>query len=128
MATWADVYNHLTSNYRLAVNENNMLALDFECDGGRAQRILISNFDALGKSWILFRSRVCEKNRLNPEEALRRNAGFAVGFLALSEDYYEIVYTTQLNTLDIDELELPLHALTDTADQLERELTGTDRW
>ncbi len=118
----------MSKNYRLAVSENNMLALDFECEGGRAQRILISSFEALGKNWILFRSRVCERSRLDPEEALRRNAGFAVGFLALSEDFYEIVYTTQLNTLDIDELELPLHSLTDTADQLERELTGTDRW
>lgn len=128
MATWTNVQSHLRSKYKLYLDEPNLIALDFECEDGRAQRVLVSTFDAMGKSWILFRSRVCELQRLEPEEALRRNAGFAVGFLALSEDHYEIVYTTQLNTLDIDELELPLHALTDTADQLERELTGTDLW
>ncbi len=128
MATWGEIQNHIRGKYRLAVEEPNMLALDFECDDGRAQRILISSFEAMGKNWILFRSRVCELSRLDPEEALRRNASFAVGFLALSENHYEIIYTAQLNTLDIDELELPLHSLSDTADQLERELTGTDRW
>lgn len=128
MATWQDVQNLLKSRYVLAEDRQNLMALDFECQNGRAQRILVSPFGALGKNWILFRSRVCERSLLEPEEALRRNAGFAVGFLALSEDFYEIVYTTQLETLDVDELEIPLRALSDTADELERELTGVDRW
>ncbi len=128
MATWNDVQNHVRGKYKIAQEDPNLIALDFECTDGRAQRILISSFEAMGKTWVLFRSRVCEISRLDPREALRRNASFAVGFLAISEDFYELVYTTQLNTLDIDELELPLHGLTDTADELERELTGTDRW
>ena len=128
MATWNDVTKHLRSRYQIALEEPNLIALDFECADGRAQRILVSAFDAMGKSWLLFRSRVCELARMDPLEALRRNSSFAVGFLAVAEGHYEICYTTQLNTLDIDELELPLHALTETADELERELTGTDRW
>jgi len=130
MATWADVQNHLRTKYgrHIGADNPNLIALDFECSGGRAQRILISTFEAVSKGWILFRSRVCERSLLDPEEALRRNSGFAVGFLALAEDHYELVYTTQLDTLDLDELELPLHVLTDTADQMERELTGSDRW
>lgn len=128
MITWDEVRSYLKQNYRIAIDEPNLLALDFECKDGRAQRILVSSFEAMHKAWVLFRSRVCERSRLDPIEALRRNSGFAVGFLALSEDHYEIVYTAQLNTLDIEELEVPLHALTETADQLERELTGADRW
>lgn len=128
MATWVDIQQHLRSRYKLAVDEENLAALDFECEGGRAQRILISSFPAMGKKWVLFRSRVCEQSRLNPVEALRKNSDFAVGFLAISENHYEIVYTAQLNTLDIDELELPLHVLSETADRLEKELTGSDRW
>jgi hypothetical protein len=128
VATWTDVQNHLRGRYVFAEEQPNLIALDFECQGGRAQRILISAFSALNKKWLLFRSRVCERSRLDPEEALRRNSIFAVGYLALSEGFYEIVYTEQLDTLDIDELEIPLRALSDTADDLERELTGTDRW
>ena len=128
MATWADIQDHLRSKYTLCVDKEDLIGLDFECPDGRAQRILVSTFTALNKSWVLFRSRVCERSRLDPEEALRNNAGFAVGFLALSEGFYELVYTAQLETLDIDELELPLHALTDTADQLEKKYTGTDQW
>jgi len=128
VATWQDVQNLLKNRYVLAEDRQNLMALDFECDGGRVQRILVSPFTALGKSWILFRSRVCERSRLDPAEALRRNSGFAVGFLALADDFYEIVYTTLLETLDVDELAIPLRALSDTADALERELTGTDRW
>lgn len=130
MKTWADVQSHLGTKYaeHISVVNPNLLALDFPCSGGRAQRILISTFEAMGKGWVLFRSRVCERSRIDPEEALRRNSGFAVGFLAIAEDFYELVYTTQLNTLDLDELELPIHVLTDTADQLEREFTGGDRW
>lgn len=128
MATWTDVQKHLRKSYRLAVDEQNLIALDFETTAGRAQRILVSSFDALGKSWVLFRSRVCERSQLEPEDALRRNAGFAVGFLALAEDHYEVAYTCQLETLDLAELEVPLDALSVTADELEKELTGKDRW
>lgn len=130
MATWAEVQHHLRKKYasQISADNPNLMALDFPCSGQRAQRILLSTFEAVGKGWVLFRSRVCERARIDPEEALRRNAGFAVGFLAISEDHYELVYTAQLNTLDLDELELPLHVITDTADQLEREFTGGDNW
>lgn len=128
MATWSDVQNHLRSRYILAEDKPNLAALDFECTGGRAQRVLVSSFSALGKNWVLFRSRVCERHLFDPEEALKRNAVFAVGYLALSEGFYEVVYTAQLDTLDIDELEIPLRSLSDTADDLEREITGVDRW
>ena len=128
MATWSDVQTYLRQRYILAEDTPQLVALDFECTGGRAQRILISAFSALGKHWLLLRSRVCERHLLDPEEALRRNAVFAVGYLALSEGFYEVVYTVQLDTLEIDELEIPLKALTDTADELELELTGMDRW
>lgn len=128
MATWTDVQKHLRGKYRLSADEPNLVAIDFETTQGRAQRILVSSFDALGKSWVLFRSRVCEESELDPVDALRRNAGFAVGFLALAEGHYEVVYTAQLGTLDINELEVPLDALTVTADELEKELTGRDRW
>ena len=128
MATWEDVKSHLRSKFRISSEEHNMISLDFEVAGSRVQRILISSFEAMGKGWLLYRSRVCERARLEPEDALRRNSSFAVGFLALAEGFYELVYTAQMNTLDIDELEIPLFALTETADQLERELTGTDQW
>ena len=128
MATWEDVKKHLRSKFRIASEDRNLVALDFEVAGGRVQRIVISNFEAMGKGWLLYRSRVCERARLDPEEALRRNSSFAVGFLALTEGFYELDYTAQIDTLDIDELEIPLFALTETADQLERELTGTDQW
>jgi hypothetical protein len=128
MATWESVRDHLRQKYPISVDKEKLIALDFVCADNRAQRILVSVFEAMGRQWVLFRSRVCEQSLLDPIEALKRNSGFAVGFLAVSEGHYEIVYTAQLNTLDPDELELPLHALTDTADKLERELTGTDRW
>ena len=128
MATWSDVQNHLRSRYALAEDRPDLVALKFECAGARAQLIQVSSFSALGRGWVLFRSRVCEQSRMDPVEALRRNSRFAVGFLALTDGYYEIAYTAQLETLDIDELEIPLRVLSDTADELERELTGTDQW
>ena len=128
MATWEDVQSHLRNKYPISVDDKKMMAIDFACTDGRAQRILVSVFEAMGKQWVLFRSRVCEQSRLDPIEALKRNSGFAVGFLALAEGHYEIAYTAQLNTLDPDELEVPLHAITETADKLEKELTGSDRW
>ena len=128
MATWAEIQNHIRKNYILAEDAQKYMALDFECPGGRKQRMVLSYFESMSKRWVLYRSRVCERSRLDPEEALRRNAGFAVGFLALSENFYELVYTAQLDTIDTNELELPLYVLSETADQLERELTGADNW
>lgn len=128
MATWDDVKQHLRSKFQIMQEDRSFVVLNFALNQNRAQRIVISAFEAMNKRWLLFRSRICERARLDPEEALRRNSSFAVGFLALSEGFYEVVYTVQMDTLEIDELEIPIFAIVDTADQLERELTGGDTW
>lgn len=128
MATWEDVKTHLRTKFQIMQEDRSYVVLNFSLSQNRTQRIVINSFEAMNKRWLLFRSRVCERARLDPEEALRRNSSFAVGFLALSEGFYEVVYTVQLDTLEVDELLIPIYALVDTADQLERELTGGDAW
>jgi hypothetical protein len=130
MATWADVQSHMRSNYHLAADEPAWLSLDFQFENKRLQRIVLSTFEALGKHWVCFRSRICRRDQMEPEEACRRTAGFAVGAIGLSgegtEAWYEMIYSAQLESLDPDELELPLHVICDTADRLEDEFTKGD--
>jgi hypothetical protein len=128
VVTWDDVKKHLRGKFQIMQEDHAYVVLNFALHQNRSQRIVISSFEAMNHRWLLYRSRICERARLDPEEALRRNSSFAVGFLALSEGFYEVVYTLQMDTLEVDELEIPIYALVDTADQLERELTGSDTW
>ena len=130
MASWADVQTHMRANYKLVADEPTWMSLDFRFPNGRLQRIILTTFEALGKHWIGFRSRICKRSQMDPEVAVLKNGNFAVGFIGLSGEgadaFYEFVYTTVLETLDPDELELPLHVVTRTADELEAELTKED--
>ncbi len=130
MATWADVQAHMRSNYHLAADEPQWLSLDFQFENKRLQRIVLSTFEALGKHWVCFRSRICRKDQMSPEAACRKTAGFAVGAIGLvgegDQSWYEMIYATQLESLDPDELELPLHVICRTADEIEAEVTKED--
>ncbi|MBI2895363.1 MAG: hypothetical protein HYY06_17545 [Deltaproteobacteria bacterium] len=130
MATWAEVQNHMRSTYTLAADQPEWLSLDFQFENKRLQRIILSTFQALGKNWVSFRSRICRREQMDPEVAVRKTGNFAVGAIGLIGEgdnaYYEMIYSTMLETLDPEELELPLHVICRTADEIEAEITHED--
>lgn len=129
MATWDDVRVFLRTHYKLVDDEEDGVALVLEFDDRRHQHISLSPFEALDRQWVAFETRICRKELLDGEEACRLNAKLPVGFLALDDiGFYVARHTALLETLDPEEILVPLHALVTVADDLEEKLTGADMW
>jgi len=129
MPTWGEIQQYARSNYKLADDEADWFSVIFEYEDGRTQKISISRFEAFETQWIEFSSAVCKGSEMPAEEALRRNADFVVGALALDpEGDINLMYSAPLDTLNEEEFEVPLHAIARTADELEREFAKGDKF
>ena len=129
MATWDEIRSFLRKHYRLSDDNENEVTLLFGFEDNRRQHITLSTFEAMDRQWVLFETRICRRELLDPEEACRMNSTLPVGHLSLdSQSFYTARHTALLGTLDTEELLLPLHALVKMADELEEKLTGTDMW
>ena len=127
MPTWGEIKEYARSKYNLSHDEEERISLVWEFDDGRTQQIGVSHFTAYEMDWIEFRSYVCKEADLNPRVALRKNADFPIGGLALDEDGdYFMVYSARLDSLDPDEFELPLRVIARVADSIEKEHTAKD--
>ena len=129
MATWDEVRAYMRKSYKLLEEDENKISLLFGFDDNRKQSILLTRFEAMERDWVLFESRICRRELLDLERALKLNGRSVVGYLALDRDgIYVMRHTALLSTLDPDELVIPLHVMVKAADKLEEESTGLDMW
>jgi hypothetical protein len=127
MPTWGEIKEYARSKYTLNHDDEGAFSLVFEEEDGRTQQISVHHFTAFEKDWIEFRSYVCKEADMNLRVALRKNAEFAVGALALDDegDYY-LTYSVPLDSMDPEEFELPLNVIATTADRIEKEHSASD--
>lgn len=130
MPTWAELQEYARGKYLLDDDEENWFSLVFNMDSGRTQKIRVRTFQAFDEAWIEFRSVVCKGSEMPAVVALRKNADFAIGALALdSDEDYVLVHNAPLATMDPAEFERPLHVIAGTADSLEKDYSaGNDDW
>lgn len=81
-------------------------------------------FDEEGATWVTIESPVCPRNRLTPEEALRRSRALDIGALCLRKEHYTIVARYPLRMLDRTQFVTIAMAVAEEADKLEALLTG----
>ncbi|HEX8743706.1 MAG TPA: hypothetical protein VF712_11280 [Thermoleophilaceae bacterium] len=125
MADWSALRNYIKGNYKVAQDDLDTLHLLFETEGGRSQKVLVTNMGDSG--WAMVYTAVCQESDINPRDALVKNSNMTVGSLALVEGGPVIFrHTFPLADLDPDEFEAPLHVAVQYGDRLERELTGKD--
>ena len=127
MPSWPEIQEYARSKYNLNHDTPGAFSLVFEFSNKRTQQISVHHFTAFDKDWVEFRSFICKEADMQPKVALRKNAGFAIGAIAMDDegDYY-VIYSLPLGTMDPEEFELPLHVLAHTADKLEQEFTAKD--
>ncbi len=129
MPTWREIQEYVRSKYTLNADDDERFSLIWEYDDGRTQLINVRHFNAFDKDWVEFRSAVCKEAEMAHRVALRKNDDFVVGALSIDEDGdYCFVYSACLDTMDPDEFELPLHVIARTADRLEKDYSGEDRF
>lgn len=132
MPTWSQLQEYARGNYALTEDDADGFAIEVALPGGRSQLVGVHRVVAQElereREWVVFKSFVCKRAALDPEVALRKNAGLLVGALALDkDDDYFIIHAALIETMDADEFEVPLAQIAKIADSLEAELTGADR-
>jgi hypothetical protein len=126
MADWNALCSYIRGKYKIAEDKIDTLTLIFDTGGGRAQRVLVSD---AGNNWARVSTAVCDEGQISPRDALIRNSQMRIGALALVEGGPVIFsHSFPLTNLDVDEFEEPLGMVVNYGDQLERELSGGDRF
>ncbi len=128
MPTWDELRGYAREKYKLQDDEPGYFSLVFRVESERTQLITVRRVTAFDSDWIEFRSPVCREGQMDPKHALRQNATFAVGALALDGEKYYLLYSIPLATMQTEEFELPLHVLARTADSLEGTFTTGDEF
>jgi hypothetical protein len=119
----------MRQHYKLVEDREDGVALVVHFEDRRRQHISLTPCEALDRMWVIFETRICRKELLAPDEACRINAQLPVGSLAIDHTgFYIARHTALLETLDAEEIMIPLHALVTVADDLEERLTGDDLW
>lgn len=129
LPSWEALQAYAREAYEIDVEEDDWFATTVEwSDTDRTQQILVSSFEREDEeAWIVFRSTVCRKDQLAPEEALRHNDDLAVATLALTEDdTYELVYSFPLEALTASIFDDLLDQIAAAADDLEEVTTSAD--
>jgi len=120
MPTWAEIQAYVRGKYTLAKDEEGRFAIVFRERDDRSQMIWVRSFKAFDQEFLEFKSYICKEDELAPKVALRKNAELAVGSIALIEQHYALLHNVPMKNMDVEEFELPLHAIAIQADQLEK--------
>jgi hypothetical protein len=119
MATFEEMRQYAREKYQVSGEDETGFSLLFEYENGRSQLIGCFCFEALEREFIEFRTRVCAVQELGPHQALKLNAGFTLGALALEDGYYYLIANLMVKDMDPDEFDLPVNILAAIADELE---------
>ncbi len=122
MPTWTDIKDHARSSYKLAEEHDHSFKVVFEYSSGRLQAVIVSHYQAMGRSWVDFSSACCRIDRMDPKAALQQSFNLAVGSLCLDGDVYVVRHTVMVDDLRPADLELLMHAVARAADQIEHSL------
>jgi hypothetical protein len=129
MASWADLVAYVHSNYKVSDESQNSIKLVFETGNLRSQVVVLWHLKLeRGEEWVQIESPFGELGSVDLAAALQHVGNTVCGGLALVGNLVTFRHSLPLDNLQISEFEWPLHMVTSTADQLERNLTGGDRF
>jgi hypothetical protein len=131
MATWSDLKTYIHNRYKVANETDDMLRLIFETGNLREQVVLVRRvvLPANGTEWVHIESAIGEIDKLDLVALLRKVGNTVVGGLATAGDsIVTFRHSVPLADLSIAEFEQPLHLVIGTADLLEQQFTGGDRF
>jgi len=120
--TWTDIKDHARSSYKLADEHEHSFKVVFAYPGNNLQAVIVSHYQAMGRSWVDFSSACCRADRLDPEAALQQSFNLAVGSLCLDGDVYVVRHTVMVDHLHLADLEIAMHAVARAAEQIEQSL------
>jgi hypothetical protein len=129
MATWESLRQYIHSRYQVIDEQPGVLRMMFDLGNGRSQNVLVSGKAVGTYEYMVIWTPVCNESQISARDALVRNANMAIGSLGLVPDGTIILrHSAPLKDLETDEFDIPLQAITQAGDMLERELAVADRF
>ncbi len=121
MANWTQLKQFLYNNYKIENDSGDSLRMLFDLGNGRTQYISVHNFDPL----VTFSAPFGKVGKINPVDVLKSAVPFGV---AQAGDIYTLIHTSWIATIDELEVHAPITVLINTADEIEKRLTGKDEF
>ena len=126
MADWLEVVQYLRSNYRIEEGDG-VVHIDFHVGDGRTQIVSITRRQVVNEQWVIIDSPFARLDRVDVERVLHETLLLVWG-IATTGTHLLLRHSLPLQTLDIMELETPLHLLTVQADVLEAKWMNADSY
>lgn len=123
MATQAQVRKFIDDNYKYDVLDSGLLKMLFTGEGGRSQLIFV----AINDYNVQISSPFAKTEDVTPKQALEASTKFSLG-IKLFGDLFVVAHYLELGDIDESELREGFTLTASIADDLEKELLGTDNW
>jgi hypothetical protein len=129
MASWNDLVEYVKRNYKVSDEQPDMLKLLFETGNMRSQVVLLWHMSlSNNEEWVQIESPFAEIGSVDLAAALAKVGNTVCGGMAQYGNFVTFRHSLPLENLNINEFESPLGLVTNTADGLEKELVGGDRF
>ena len=130
MASWRELRSHIFDNYKVAEDGGSIMALDFNTGDRRSQRVMVGlgGNDRSGEEWVQISSPIAAVGEVNLVAAARAAFDWLCGGVVVISDTVYLHHAAPLVNLDLNEFERPLSIVVQGADEIERQLTGVDRY
>lgn len=130
MTTWNDLVEYVQNNYKITDQNPGMIKLVFETGNMRSQVVIVWHLTLSNskEEWVQIESPFGELGALDLAEALKEIGSTVCGGMAVYGNLVTFRHSLPLANLNINEFESPLALVTTTADGLERQFTGGDRF
>ena len=130
MTTWNDLTSYVKNKYKISDEQPNMIKLIFETGGMRSQVVILWHMTLANGSeeWVQIESPFGELGSIDLAQALQAVGNTVCGGMALFGNMVTFRHSLPLENLNINEFESPLALVTTTADQLEKNLVGGDKF
>ena len=130
MATWDDLARYVRSTYRVGDERPGMMTLVFDLGNERSQLVALYREVLYGgtEEWALIESPLAEVGAVSLQRVLEEVGNTVCGGAAARGQYVVLRHAVPLANLDVNEFERPLALVMTTADTLEAQLFGGDKY
>ena len=130
MASWYGLVDYIRQNYKIAEELPDGIKLVFELDRGRSQVVLLWRQKLMDgeEEWIQVESPCAEVGKVSLQRLLEELVNMVCGGAAIVGNHVIVRNSMPLADMNVAEFERPLQLVTYTADRLEQQLFGGDRY
>lgn len=127
MATWEDLSGYIRVNYGVAREESGqMLQLGFQISEKRTHMVIVSLSSDGSQDWAQLEAPVGMAADVDIPAAAQIMGDALCGGLIAHDGMLLVRHAVPLNSLDVEEFDIPLRVVVASADALEMRFTGVD--